>query len=120
MSDYDIICLFFFTFGLCMVFSTVNVFMRDMTYIVPFAVRLWFFLTPVFYECETRIPPGLMDFYMIANPMAMIISVVRTGLMGLPLPSPLHMGAGVLVCFAVFWLGYLFFKRYEDMMVKRI
>ena len=53
--------LFFLTFGLSLVVSSINVFLRDMSYIAPFVIRLWFFITPIFYTIEDRLPDKYLD-----------------------------------------------------------
>ena len=119
-----LIMLFTFTFGLCLLCSTINVFFRDMTYIIPFTLRLWFFMTPIFWEIESRVPGSKLDtflnIYMPLNPMAVIITLFRTCLMGRPAPALPYVAAGCFWCILAFVVGYTVFKRCEDAMVKRI
>jgi ABC-2 type transport system permease protein len=112
--------LFFITFGMCLIFSCLNVFLRDMSYIVPFIIRLWFYLTPIFYAIEGRIPERFLDIYMMMNPLAVILSLFRASLMGYPTPALKYIFASFAMCLMIFMVGYMFFKRNEDLMVKRI
>lgn len=116
----SIFFLFFFTFGLVLIFSCLNVFFRDISYIAPFIITLWFFLTPIFYTAEGRIPAGYLDIYMLLNPMAVILSLFRASLMDYPLPALKYIVAGFFTCILMFLAGYVFFKKNEDMMVKWI
>jgi lipopolysaccharide transport system permease protein len=114
------LCLFFLTFGISLMVSSINVFLRDMSYITPFVVRLLFFVTPIFYTIDGRIPDKYMNIYILFNPMAVIISLYRTSVMNYPLPTLQHMVTAFSTCFLVFVTGYGFFKKIEDSMVKRI
>jgi lipopolysaccharide transport system permease protein len=112
--------LFLLTFGLALICCSMNVFFRDMSYIVPFVIRLLFYLTPIFYTLEGRIPAQYLDMYMILNPLAAIFLLFRTSLMGYPLPGMKYVILSFAVCVLVFIAGYSLFKKYEDLMVKRI
>ena len=112
--------LFLLTFGLSLIVSSINVFLRDMSYIAPFVIRLWFFVTPIFYVIDGHIPEQYINIYILLNPMAVIISLYRTSLMNYSFPAPQHILIAFSTCFLVFIIGYKFFKQIEDIMVKRI
>lgn len=112
--------LFSLTLGAGLIFSCLNVFFRDMSYIAPFIIRLWFFLTPIFYVIEGRIPAKYLDIYMVINPIAVILSLFRASLMGYSIPAMRHIIICFATCILVFLLGYVFFKKNEDRMVKRV
>jgi len=112
--------LFFFTLGMCLLFATLNVFLRDTMYIVPFAVRLWMYLTPIFYSAEQRIPPKYLDTYMVLNPLAVMLALCRTAFMDYSIPKLSYIAIAFVSSFFMFLIGYVFFKKNEDLMVKRI
>ncbi len=112
--------LFFFTFGLCLIFSSLNVYLRDVSYIAPSIIRLWFYLTPIFYVIETHIPERYFDIYMIVNPLAVILSLFRASLMGYAFPNLKHVITGFTASILMFIMGYQFFKRNEDFVIKRL
>lgn len=112
--------LFVLTFGISLIVSSINVFLRDMSYIAPFVIRLLFFVTPIFYTIDGHIPEQYINIYILLNPMAVIISLYRTSLMNYSFPAPQHMLMAFSTCFLVFIIGYKFFKKIEDAMVKRI
>ena len=116
----SILFLFFITLGFTLFFSCLNVFFRDISYVVPFIIRLWFYLTPIFYVIEGRIPEKYLNIYMILNPLAVILSLFRASLMGYSFPDIKYVCASFLICISVFMIGYAFFKKNEDLMVKRI
>ena len=115
-----ILFLFLVTLGFAFFFSCLNVFFRDISYVVPFIIRLWFYLTPIFYVIEGRIPEKYLNIYMILNPLAVILSLFRASLMGHSFPAIKYIYAGFLICIFALMLGYAFFKKNEDLMVKRI
>lgn len=112
--------LFLLTYGIALFFSCVNVFFRDISYIGPFMVRLWFYLTPIFYAAESRISGKWLDLYMSLNPPAVLLTFIRATLMDRPLPAIGHVLVSFATCTTVFCLGFLFFKKLEDAVVKRI
>ena len=115
-----VLFLFMFTYGLGLAFACLNVFLRDMSYIAPFVLRLWFYLTPIFYTVHDRIPDNLYNIYMFLNPMAVMLGLFRAAIMNLPLPAPGHIASAFFTSVLVLLCGYLFFKKNEDAMVKRI
>lgn len=64
-------------FGLWL--GALNVRYRDVTYIVPFLVQMWFFLTPVAYAA-TNIPEDFR-FLLSLNPMVAVVEGFRWGLL---------------------------------------
>lgn len=116
----SILFLFLITLGFTCLFSCLNVYFRDVSYIVPFIIRLWFYVTPIFYVIEGRIPENYLNMYMFLNPLAVILSLFRASLMGFPFPALKYVGVSFLICTLVFVLGYTFFKKNEDLMVKRM
>ena len=112
--------LFMFTFGLSLIFATLNVFMRDTSHIVKFIIRLWFFLSPIFYSVEDQLSGWLLNAYMLANPMAVLLTLFRALLINISAPRPVHIAVSFTICLMVFFLGYAIFKKHEDLMVKRI
>jgi lipopolysaccharide transport system permease protein len=70
-----IILLVLVTAGLCVVLSTVAVFMRDIVHVMPTVLQIVFFASPVMYPAS-QYPPGfgaLAD----ANPIAVGIEAIR-------------------------------------------
>ena len=59
----SVLFLFLITLGFAFFFSCLNVFFRDISYVVPFIIRLWFYLTPVFYVIEGKIPEHYLNIY---------------------------------------------------------
>lgn len=87
-----------FASGLAMIASIINVYFRDMVYLLSIALQFWFYLTPILYPAslvETQseklgsIPGtgiGLIDFYRL-NPMETFVSIFRNLLYDNRLPT---------------------------------
>jgi lipopolysaccharide transport system permease protein len=99
------------TCGLVLLASAVNVFYRDVRFVVPLAVQLWMYATPIIYPV-TLVPERLRTLYML-NPMAVIIDGYRRAiLLGKP-PEYAFLGLSALIALIILLLGYGFFKRAE-------
>lgn len=97
--------------GLSLMISAAVVFLRDLRFIVPLALQLGMYVTPVFYPLS-NVPPSVLPFYML-NPMASIIDAYRRiSLYGQPPEwGYLAYAAGFAVVTLI--VGYLVFKRSE-------
>ncbi|HVN59804.1 MAG TPA: ABC transporter permease [Gaiellaceae bacterium] len=98
-------------FGAGLWLSALNVRYRDIPYVMPFIVQIWFFLTPVIYPV-TLVPPRF-HWIIALNPMSGVIDGFRWAVLGRGLP---HYGVYALsalmgLCFTVSGLWY--FKRVE-------
>lgn len=63
------------TSGLVFLGSALNMFARDIRTIVPLAVQMWLFITPVMYPLD-KVPPALRPYFLI-NPMTGIVESFR-------------------------------------------
>jgi lipopolysaccharide transport system permease protein len=99
------------TLGVVLFASAVNVFYRDIRFVVPLAVQLWMYLTPVIYPA-TLIPERFRNLYML-NPMAGLIEAYRTIALKGAWPDWTHLGLAALISLIVFVVGYSYFKRVE-------
>ena len=91
--------------------SAVNVFYRDVRFIVPLALQLWMYATPIIYPLEV-VPEWLRPYYLL-NPMAALIEAYRdVALRGL-WPNWNYLGIAAGLSVLLFVLGYLYFKHVE-------
>ncbi|MEW6333421.1 MAG: ABC transporter permease, partial [Thermodesulfobacteriota bacterium] len=72
--------------GVGMVLAALNVAYRDFRYVIPFLVQFWLFATPVIYPVS--IVPAQWRWLVNLNPMAGLITGIRSSLLNLPLPWP--------------------------------
>lgn len=111
-----IILLIFFTVGLSLFTSSLNVKFRDINFIVSLFVMLWFYATPVIYALNL-LPDFLRPFFYL-NPMTAIIELFHYALMGLPITISSFIWVAVVIVFCCFYLGLRVFnqenKNFDD------
>jgi lipopolysaccharide transport system permease protein len=90
--------------------SAMNVQFRDIRYVVPFLVQIWFFITPIVYSSSMLEQPW-QTLYGI-NPMAGVIEGFRWALLGTTPPGPMTF-VSVVVAVLLFGSGVLYFRRME-------
>lgn len=102
-----------FTLGLSFFTSALNLFYRDIQYLMNLVLLLWFYLTPVIYPVE--MVPDKYRFIFQLNPMSVLINAYRQVILGGSLPklSSLVIAVGVSLIFFV--LGYRVFKKLEGL-----
>jgi len=99
------------TLGVVLTASAINVFYRDIRFVIPLTTQLWMYASPVIYPISS-VPERLRPFYML-NPMAPIIDGYRRTIVFGTAPDLKYLAVAgvtsVLLCLA----GYGFFKRTE-------
>ena len=99
--------------GISLWLSALNVQYRDIRYVVPFALQLWMFASPVVYPLSLVADkaPHLL-WVMELNPMTGVIEGFRSALLGTPWNWP-ALGVSVAVAAAVLAGGAFYFRRLE-------
>jgi lipopolysaccharide transport system permease protein len=97
--------------GIALIVSAMNVFYRDLRFVVPLVLQLWMYATPIIYP-SSLVPERYRTLYLL-NPMASLIEGYR--LIALQGKWP-DLGSiatvGVTSCLVLI-VGYMFFKREE-------
>jgi len=107
------------TIGACLIVAVVGTHLADLGNIIQFLIRVAFYLTPIIWVAEERLPEGLMNLYMTLNPFAGLMESYRNVLVyGLP-PSEYIIVFTVLACI-LFVVGLWYFSRDEYRLVKAI
>jgi lipopolysaccharide transport system permease protein len=97
--------------GVSLWLSALNVQYRDIGYLIPFFVQLWFFATPVVYS-QSMIPAPWNVVYAL-NPMAGVVGGFRWALFGKgSAPGPI-LALSVVMVLALLVSGLYVFKRME-------
>ena len=92
--------------------SALNVQYRDVQFVLPFALQLLLFASPVAYSAEL-VPRGPWRILYGLNPLVGVIQGFRWALLGAEPPGPLAW-LSVIVTLALLVGGLFFFKRMED------
>jgi homopolymeric O-antigen transport system permease protein len=71
------------TLGVGTLFAALNVRYRDVRYILPFLLQVWFFLSPIIYP-SSFVPPE-WRWALAMNPLTNIVEAFRCSLFGLPI-----------------------------------
>lgn len=99
------------TLGVVLLAAAVNVRYRDVRFVVPLAVQLWMYATPIIYPVSL-VPERWRTMYML-NPMAGLIEGYRAVILKGQWPNLTSLGLAALVSLCLFWLGYRVFKAME-------
>lgn len=106
--------LMLLAFSLTLWMSALSVQYRDMRYLLPFAVQILLFLTPVAYPASL-IPDRWRLLYFL-NPMSAVVEGFRAVLLGTPGPGPL-LFVSVAVTLVLLVGGLLYFRSVESTLV---
>jgi lipopolysaccharide transport system permease protein len=97
--------------GVSLIASAINVFFRDIRFIIPLATQVWMYVSPVVYPLN-EVPAQFRPYYML-NPMAGIIDGYRRVLLHGQPPDFAALGITAAVSLVLLVGGYAFFKRVE-------
>ncbi len=100
-----------FTFGVSLIGSAVNVFYRDIRFVIPLALQIMMYLSPIIYPVST-IPERFRPFYFL-NPMAVLIDTYRRVVLYNQMPDWPYLALATVISALVFFLGYRYFKSAE-------
>lgn len=91
---------------------------RDTGEIVRLLVQVGFWFSPIIYTLD-RVPAAWRDPYLLANPMAVVITLVRAAVTGQPSGlAPYHLIWAAVLAVAFFVAGAAVFRRWEGKAVK--
>lgn len=107
-----------FILGLGLIFSFVNVFVRDLSYFLSVIFMVWFWLTPIFYFSDKIVSPFRWVYFI--NPLSYyIISYQNILFKAKPLPSAL-LFTMALISLLFFLAGFAVFIKKEPLLLKKI
>ena len=114
-----------FASGLAFFTSIIQTKVRDMEHIVTVALRIGFYLSPVFYNLDMitggRIPVEYTDLYLYANPMATYLTMMRCAFTGQPLGiDEFNLAVTISSTVLIYLLGSMYFTRKERKAVKNL
>lgn len=101
-----------FTVGACLLLSAFTVLYRDVRHMLPLAIQIWMFVTPILYPASV-VPDRWRAWYFALNPMAVIIDGYRrVVIQGTP-PELKYLALAAAVSCLLVWAGYKYFKHLE-------
>ena len=100
-----------FTLALSLIISALNLFYRDIQYLLSMVIMLWMYLTPVMYPVEMI--PDRYRWVFKVNPMAVIINAYRQILLAKAGPNLASLSLAFLVSVFLFIFGFYMFKKLE-------
>jgi ABC-2 type transport system permease protein/lipopolysaccharide transport system permease protein len=100
--------------GIALVTSAVVVYVRDFSQIVPMALQIGLFATPVAYPLEKLIHNHTLQLlYSAINPIAPVLDSLRRTVLEGQQPYWPALGLGTASSFLMMFAGYMIFKRLE-------
>lgn len=114
------------TVGLSLFLAGINVYFRDIQYIVSVALLALFYATPIIYNIQmvenmniARRFPILLTLYK-ANPLASLMILYRNVLYETHLPSMKLVGYSALAAVGILLVGYFVFHRLEPAFAEEV
>lgn len=107
-----------FVAGLTLVFAPLNLFVRDIRYVVESANTVLFWLVPIFYSF-TAIPARYRDLYQF-NPVAALVLMMRNVLLEGRAPLASTLGRLTFVSFAMLATGLVVFSALKKRFYEQL
>lgn len=109
---FIILTQYLFQQGIIMITSAINVYIRDLEYIVNFIVQMLFYATPILYSADLFNGTGLEIFFRL-NPMATIVEGYRSIFYYQQLPDFLSIFGVIAFSTVLFVFGYMLFNKLQ-------
>ncbi len=106
-----ILLSFISSFGIGLLFASLNVKYRDVRYVLPFFIQLLIFVTPVIYPVSIMSPK--YRWLLGLNPMAGVVDAARAGLLGGREIDWLLFAVSALSAFVYCLIGGIYFRKVE-------
>lgn len=106
-----IVTMILLALGVSFILAALNVRFRDVKHIVPFALQLWLFATPIIYPLS-YLPKEAQALAML-NPMTGVIENLRAAILGGTEFNWRALGTSLAISIAVFCVGAVYFRSAE-------
>ena len=97
--------------GIILITGSINVYVRDLEYIINFFISMLFYATPVLYSMEMF--PAKIQTILHLNPMTTIIESYRDIFFYQQLPNLVNLGLVLLLSLVMLFIGIKVFKKLE-------
>lgn len=98
--------------GIIFITSAINVYIRDLEYIVNFVVTMLFYATPILYSAELFAGTSISIIFKL-NPMAIIINSYRDIFYYQQMPNMGALGMVILISVILVLIGLMVFRKLE-------
>ena len=115
---FIIIVQYLFTLALIFVLSAVNVYVKDVEYIVAFIINMLFYATPILYTTEMFSGPILWLFRL--NPLAHLINAYRDVFYVHHIPNLINLSILLGVSILLVVICYIIFKKLEKRFAEEV
>lgn len=107
-----------FTFGCGLIISSLTVIFRDLLYIIPNILTLWFFLTPIIYPVSMI--PDKFKILLHINPIALLITSYQDILFFSRFPQVENIIIFGIISLIIFMIGRSIFNSYKDLFPEEV
>lgn len=105
-----VLAQYLFSLGVVFITSAIDIYIRDLEYIINFFVMMLFYATPILYSPEMFAGTKLAILFKI-NPMGLIINAYRDIFFYKQMPDLISLFILILICFLFCAFGYFVFKK---------
>ncbi|MBE6149983.1 MAG: ABC transporter permease [Firmicutes bacterium] len=107
-----ILTQFILTQALALIISAVNVYVRDLEYIVGFFINMLFYATPILYSASL-FSNSIIKYLIMVNPMATIIEGYRSILFYQTMPNMMALSIVLFASIMLLFISLKIFKKLE-------
>lgn len=111
---------YFLVIGITIILSGLNVYLRDMEYIVSIVMFAWIWITPVMYESRDMQMHFLLRFILNLNPMTAIINALHDILYYQSVPDAEALGRVLIFTIFMMIISETIFIRLEERFVEEL
>ena len=104
--------------GLAMIVGALQVYFRDLKNIIPYALRLGLYISPILYFADEM--PSEYQWLLNANPLGQLLAAWSDAIIVGTSPSATQLGVGSAWAFGLFAAGFLFFVSREREFAVRL
>lgn len=102
-----------FSLGLVMILSAINVYVKDIEYIVTFIIQMLFYGTPILYPLSLFSESEILTKIVQLNPMTQIVLSYRDIFMNHQIPNLLGLLYVAILSVIILVLGFMIFRKLE-------
>lgn len=118
LLPFIMILQYIMVLGITFVFAALNVFFRDLEYILSIVLMAWFYLTPIVYTID-MVPKEYRGIFFI-NPMTSIIMFYREILYYKKIPDFSFFSNIVLYSIVMIFIGYFIFEKLQKSFAEEL